>query len=75
MSTMKLIYKQISHFEFKDTKTPVDNINNEQAEITWRENYYLSGLPENVLLMNPWLSQSTGWQDAYGAKGVFDARQ
>lgn len=64
-----------SHFEFKDTKTPVDNINNEQAEITWRENYYLSGLPENVLLMNPWLSQSTGWQDAYGAKGTFDARQ
>lgn len=64
-----------AHFEFKDTKTPVDNISNEQAEIAWQEHYYLSGLPENVLLMNPWLLQSKGWQDAYSAAGTFDARR
>ncbi len=65
-----------THFEFVDTDTPVDATSNKtQAYITWRQNYYLSGLPENVLKMNPWLSQSIGWTDAYEADGTFDARQ
>ena len=63
------------NFEVVDTDTPVDNVNNQQAVITWRQNYYLSGLPSNVLQMNPWLLQSKGWQDAYGVIGTVDARQ
>ena len=52
------------NFEFEDTETPVDaDKNNQQAEISWRQNYYLSGLPYNVLNMNPWLEQSKGWTD------------
>ncbi|MEZ5005849.1 MAG: hypothetical protein R2738_07260 [Bacteroides graminisolvens] len=49
------------NFEVVDTDTPVDNVNNQQAVITWRQNYYLSGLPSNVLQMNPWLLQSKGY--------------
>lgn len=65
-----------ANFEFKETETPVDATSNkEQAYITWRQNYYLSGLPTNVVKMNPWLTQSIGWTDAYEAAGTFDARQ
>lgn len=65
-----------ANFEFKKTDTPVDaDSNKEQAYITWRQNYYLSGLPANVLTMNPWLPQSKGWLDAYEAAGTFDARK
>lgn len=64
------------YFEFKDTDTPVDaDSNKKQAYITWRQNYYLSGLPSNVLIMNSWLQQSKGWLDAYDAPGTLDARQ
>ena len=64
-----------ANFKFQDTDTPVDNISNVQAEITWRQNYYLSGLPTNVLNMNPWLPQSKGWLDAYEGQGTFDAKK
>ncbi len=64
------------NFVFEDTENPVDqDSNKEQAYITWRQNYYLSGLPANVLTMNPWLPQSKGWLDAYEAAGTFDARK
>nr|WP_320058326.1 RagB/SusD family nutrient uptake outer membrane protein [uncultured Bacteroides sp.] len=63
------------NFDIVDTDTPVDNVNNTQAVITWRQNYYLSGLPENVLQMNPWLLQSKGWHDAYGVFGTFNAKE
>lgn len=64
-----------TNFELKDTQTPVDNLNNQQAYITWRQNYYLSGLPTDVLMMNTWLPQSKGWLDFSGADGTFDARK
>lgn len=63
------------HFTFEDTETPVDNVNGQGAVISWRENYYLSGLPSNVLNMNPWLEQSKGWLDYYDAPGTLDARK
>ena len=64
------------NFEFKDTDSPVDaDSNKKQAYITWRQNYYLSGLPSNVLSMNPWLLQTKGWSDAYEAAGTYDARK
>ena len=64
-----------TNFEFKETETPVDNLNNKQAYITWRQNYYLSGLPSDVLTMNTWLPQSLGWLDYTGGAGTFDARK
>lgn len=65
-----------ANFSFKDTETPVDaDANKQQAYITWRQNYYLSGLAGNVLIMNPWLLQSKGWLDAYEVAGTFDARK
>lgn len=65
-----------SHFEMVNTNTPVDeDSNHKQAYITWKQNYYLSGLKDNVLTMNPWLLQSKGWKDAYGAEGTLDARK
>lgn len=65
-----------AHFEFADTDTPVDATSDKkQAYITWRQNYYLSGLPSNVLTMNPWLEQSKGWLDAYDGVGTFEARK
>lgn len=63
-------------FILADPQTPADkDSNNKQAYITWRENYYLSGLKDNVLKMNPWLTQSKGWLDAYENAGTYDARQ
>ncbi len=65
-----------ANFEFQDTDTPVDaDSNKKQAYITWRQNYYLSGLPANVLTMNSWLLQSKGWLDSYDAAGTFEARK
>ena len=65
-----------THFEFKDTELPVDTDDNgQQAEINWRQNYYLSGLPYNVLNMNPWLEQSIGWKDTNEAEGTLDSRK
>lgn len=64
-----------ANFEFKETETPVDNLNNQQAYITWRQNYYLSGLPAEVLKMNNWLPQTKGWLDFNGGEGTFDARK
>lgn len=64
-----------TNFELKDRETPVDNLNNQQAYITWRQNYYLSGLPTDVLKMNTWLPQSIGWLDFYGTAGTYDARK
>ena len=60
----------------EDPDIPADcDSNNKQAYISWRQNYYLSGLKDNVLKMNPWLEQSKGWLDAYEAQGTFDARK
>ena len=38
-----------ANFQFKETETPVDATSNEgQGLYTWRQNYYLSGLPTNI---------------------------
>ena len=63
------------HFVLQDRETPVDNVNGQEAVISWQENYYLSGLPSNVLNMNPWLEQSKGWLDYYESEGTLDARK
>ena len=65
------------YFEIVKPDTP-DDVRADgqtQAYITWRQNYYLSGLKDNVLKMNPWLLQSKGWLDAYESEGTFDARK
>ena len=64
------------YFMLEDPDIPADcDSNNKQAYISWRQNYYLSGLKDNVLKMNPWLEQSKGWLDAYEVQGTFDARK
>jgi len=43
--------------------------------ISFRQNYYISGLNSTVLSTNPWLQQTIGWNDYSGASGTFDYRQ
>ena len=65
------------YFEIVKPDTP-DDVRSDgetQAYISWRQNYYLSGLKDNVLKMNPWLEQSKGWLNAYESEGTFDARK
>ena len=63
-----------NNFEFADLTTPMDNIDGTQANIEWKQNYYIMGLKSNVLTQNPWLQQTIGWKDASGAEGTFDWR-
>ena len=65
------------YFEIVKPDTPDDVMSDgtTQAYITWRQNYYLFGLKDNVLKMNPWLKQSKGWLDAYNEQGDFDTRK
>lgn len=43
--------------------------------ISFRQNYYISGLNSTALSTNPWLQQTIGWNDYSGAAGTFDYRQ
>lgn len=65
------------YFEIVKPENPADvrSDGKTQAYITWRQNYYLSGLKDNVLKMNWWLEQSKGWLNAYEGQGTFDARK
>jgi starch-binding outer membrane protein, SusD/RagB family len=43
--------------------------------ITFRQNYYISGLNNTVLSNNPWLTQTIGWNDYSGGAGTFDYKK
>ncbi|WP_300598227.1 RagB/SusD family nutrient uptake outer membrane protein [Niabella sp.] len=43
--------------------------------ITFRPNYYISGISGSVLSLNPWLKQTIGWNDYNGVTGTFDYRE
>lgn len=44
-------------------------------EVTYRSKYYLIGIKQSVLTRSPYLFQTKGWEDAYGADGTFDPLQ
>ncbi|MCF3109226.1 RagB/SusD family nutrient uptake outer membrane protein [Niabella sp. CC-SYL272] len=43
--------------------------------ISFRQNYYISGLNNTALSLNPWLQQTIGWNDYNNAPGAFNYRQ
>ncbi len=55
--------------------TPMDMDGGNPVNILWRQNYYLFGLNNTVLSNNPWLLQTTGWNDMGGAPGTYSYRQ
>ena len=59
------------YFKFGDSLDPVDqDTNKDQANISWRGNYYINGLSKTILDNNPWLGQTVGWGDQNGASGT-----
>lgn len=73
LQSLATIYSD--NFEFEELPTPMDNVNGEQAQIDWKQNYYIMGLNSGVLTQNPWLEQTIGWRDASGGEGTFDYRE
>jgi hypothetical protein len=54
---------------------PMDLDGSTPVNILFRSNYYLSGIKNDILSNNPWLLQTTGWQDYNGGMGTFDYKQ
>lgn len=73
IAKLKTIYRN------KFVMTPLDQawdrVNNLPVSITFRPNYYLSGLSGTVLSNNSWLQQTKGWLDYSGVQGTFDYQQ
>src|SRR5699024_3466819 len=69
LQSLATIYS--ANFELEDLPTPMDNVNGEPAQIDWKQNYYIMGLPAHVLTQNTWLEQTIGWLDASGGQGTF----
>lgn len=44
-------------------------------EVTYRSKYYFIGIKQSVLTRSPYLFQTKGWEDEYGADGTFDPLQ
>lgn len=57
-----------------DQPMDMNTTTNSENKITFRPNYYLSGLPSGTLGLNPWLLQNTGWNDYNGAPGTYNFR-
>lgn len=58
------------------TDQPMDrDASNNQLNINFRQNYYISGLNATALSLNPWLAQTIGWNDYNGAPGTFNYKQ
>ena len=64
-----------ANFELEDLETPLDNVNGTDAQIDWKQNYYIMGLKSDVLTQNSWLEQTIGWKDASGSDGTFDYQE
>ncbi|MCH4551665.1 RagB/SusD family nutrient uptake outer membrane protein [Aestuariibaculum lutulentum] len=63
------------NFMLADLETPLDNINNVEAKIDWKQNYYIMGLKSDVLSLNPWLEQTIGWKDTSDNFGTFNYQE
>ncbi|WMI66223.1 RagB/SusD family nutrient uptake outer membrane protein [Aestuariibaculum sp. YM273] len=61
-----------NNFVLEDLETPLDNVNNVEVSIDWKQRYYIMGLKTDVLSLNPWLEQTIGWLDATGSEGTFN---
>lgn len=44
-------------------------------QVTYRSNYYFIGIQQNVLKQSPYLFQTKGWADYFGADGTFSPLQ
>lgn len=59
------------NFELKAPPTPGDKDGNDNPlMISWRSNYYISGINGTALTKNPWLGQTLGWADPDGNMGT-----
>ncbi|GEL10516.1 Starch-binding associating with outer membrane [Flavobacterium glycines] len=61
-----------TYFVLVAPSTPMDAVNNVGVTIDWKQNYYISGISNTVLSLNPWLQQTIGWKDANGSDGTFN---
>lgn len=61
-----------ANFEFRAPPTPMDNVGGVATPIGWRQNYYIMGLSQSILIQNPWLKQTIGWKDASGSAGTYN---
>jgi hypothetical protein len=73
LDSLKSFYRK--NFTISPPDKPMDNSSGTPLYISFRQNYYISGLRDNVLTTNPWLEQTVGWKDASGAPGDFNYRQ
>ena len=73
LDSLKTFFEK--NFTIVPPDKPMDNISGQPVLINFRQNYYISGLKDNVLTINPWLEQTIGWKDASGAPGTFNYRQ
>lgn len=73
LNNLEIFYK--TYLKRSALDSPMDNKNSQEMFITWRQNYYISGLKDVVLQKNPWLQQTIGWKDYSGAMGTFDYRK
>ncbi|MBZ4188063.1 RagB/SusD family nutrient uptake outer membrane protein [Niabella beijingensis] len=59
-----------------NTDQPVDkDASGNPLFITFKQNYYITGLNSTALSLNPWLLQTIGWNDYSGAPGTFNYKQ
>lgn len=62
-------------FQITPLDKPWDVNGTNPINMLFRSNYYILGLNSTLLGANPWLSQTTGWQDYNGVLGTFDYKQ
>lgn len=66
-------------YQNKFVMTPLDQVMDRDGttpvNIQFRQNYYISGFTATILSNNPWLQQTTGWDDYSGGAGTFDYKQ
>lgn len=67
------VYK--NNFVMTPLDKPWDQVNGAAVNISFRPNYYLSGLGTSVLSTNPWITQTEGWLDYSGGAGTYDYQQ
>lgn len=64
-----------TNFQLTALPIPLDNVNDQQAFIDFKPNYYVMGLNREVLTQNPYLRQTILWQDASGSLGTYNYRE
>ncbi|WP_338839851.1 RagB/SusD family nutrient uptake outer membrane protein [Flavobacterium ginsenosidimutans] len=64
-----------TNFTRTELITPMDNYNGAAVNIKFNPNYYINGLATAPLTANPWLLQTIGWNDNFGAQGTFNYQE